>query len=44
MLQACGFNALPMQKKPAAEMVRDALTGQTRLQIKKKWHSANVSG
>jgi hypothetical protein len=31
LLQACGFNALPLQKKPVAELVRDELTGRMKV-------------
>jgi len=31
LLQACGFNALPVQGKPVAELVRDVLTGQMKV-------------
>jgi len=29
LLQACGFNALPVQKKPIPQLVRDELSGRT---------------
>ena len=28
LLEACGFDALPIQRKPVAQVVRDAVTGQ----------------
>ena len=31
LLQACGFNALPLQKKPVAALVKDELTGRMRV-------------
>ena len=31
LLQACGFNALPLQKKPVAELVKDELTGRMKV-------------
>lgn len=31
LLQACGFNTLPVQKKPIAELVKDELTGRMKV-------------
>jgi len=31
LLQACGFSALPVQKKPVAELVKDELTGRMKV-------------
>ncbi|HUL13709.1 MAG TPA: transposase [Methylococcaceae bacterium] len=31
LLQACGFEVLPLQKKPVAEVVADALTGRAKV-------------
>jgi len=28
LLQACGFTVLPLQKKPVAQLVKNALTGR----------------
>lgn len=28
LLQACGFNVLPLQKKPVAQLVKNELTGR----------------
>ena len=28
LLQACGFNVLPLQKKPATQLVKNELTGR----------------